>query len=244
MNSQHCLNCSTTLTGKFCVHCGQKASVHRYSMKHFVEHDLVHGVWHLDSGLFFTIKKLFTTPGHSIRGFIQGKRVGFFSVVTLLILIMGFSHFLSEFSGVKVSDLMPNNSHNSVDKLEDFTKKYPKLFLLFTIPIYAIVTFIWFRKSKLNLTEHVLLNAYKIAAELILALLFTVLTLVYTDNKGLQVVYTIVTLITVVYGLWYYRQFFSGYDYSKGGLIFRAVGAIMTSFMFTVFVGLVLRHFN
>ncbi len=88
-----CKNCNGAITGNFCANCGQKGSVHRYSFRYFVENDLIHGIWNLDNGFFFTIKELFKRPGHSIREFINGRRVGYFNVVTLLLIIIGVSHF-------------------------------------------------------------------------------------------------------------------------------------------------------
>ena len=108
---------------------------------------------------------MFTKPGHSIREFINGKRVGYFSFVTLLLLILGISHFLGEYAQVKISDLMPESSKGIMNELAEFTKKYPKSMLLITIPFYSIFSFLWFRKSKLNLTEHFVLNSYKTVAE-------------------------------------------------------------------------------
>lgn len=105
--AENCLNCGTRIAGKFCSNCGQKASVHKYFLKHFIQHGLIHGIWHVDSGIIFTIKELFTRPGHSIREFIFGKRVGYFSFVTLLLIIFGVSHFLGEYAQVKLSDLTP-----------------------------------------------------------------------------------------------------------------------------------------
>lgn len=90
---KNCKNCNEVITGNFCVNCGQKASVRRYSLKRFIEHDLVHGIWNVDNGIPFTIKELFLRPGHSVREFINGKRVGYSSFITLLILILGISHF-------------------------------------------------------------------------------------------------------------------------------------------------------
>jgi len=55
-------NCIETITGNFCANCGQNTSVHRYSFKHFIVHDLIHGFWNVDNGIFFTIKELFTRP--------------------------------------------------------------------------------------------------------------------------------------------------------------------------------------
>ena len=159
-----CLNCSNPVTEKFCSKCGQKTTTHKYSFKHFIEHDLIHGIWHVDNGILFTIRELFTRPGHSIREFINGKRVGYFSFVTLLLLILGISHFLGDYAQVKISDLMPESSQGITNKVEAFTNKYPKTMLLITIPFYSIFSFLWFRKSKLNLTEHFVLNSYKTVA--------------------------------------------------------------------------------
>tara|TARA_B110000259_G_C13918477_1_gene363840 strand:- start:398 stop:787 length:390 start_codon:yes stop_codon:yes gene_type:complete len=122
----NCQNCNEIIKGNFCANCGQKTSVHRYSFKHFIEHDLINGIWNVDNGVFFTIKELFTRPGHSIREFINGKRVKYFSVVTLLLIILAISHFVSEYSQVKLSDLMPESSKESINVIEEFTKEHPK----------------------------------------------------------------------------------------------------------------------
>ena len=117
---------------------------------------------------------MFTRPGNCVREFINGKRVGYFSFITLLLLILGISHVLVDFAQVKMSDLMPESSKSAVNEFQAFTKKYFKSMLLFTIPFYSIFSFIWFRKSKLNLTEHFVLNLYKTVAESLIGLLFLI----------------------------------------------------------------------
>jgi hypothetical protein len=235
---ESCQNCNETITGNFCANCGQKTSVHRYSFKHFIVHDLIHGFWHVDNGFFFTIKELFTRPGHSIREFINGKRVGFFSFVTLLVIILGVSHFVGEYSQVKLSDLMPENSKESMNVLEEFTKKYPKLTLLITIPFFSVFSFIWFRKSKLNLTEHFVLNSYKTVAESLIGLLFLIVTIFYTNIKVLTLIYSFFSFITIIYAFWYYKQFFSDYGYTKKSLIIRSLGVVFSYMFFSMFIGI------
>ncbi|MGC4232091.1 MAG: DUF3667 domain-containing protein [Niabella sp.] len=235
-----CLNCTNPVTENFCPKCGQKASVHRYSFKHFIKHDLVHGIWHVDNGIVFTIKELFTRPGHSIREFINGKRVGYFSFFTLLVLILGISHFLGEYSQVKLSDIMPESSKGAVNELQEFTKKYPKLTLLFTIPVYSIFSFLWFRKSKLNLTEHFVLNAYKTVVESLISLLFLIITIFYTNIKVLTIIYSFISLLTLIYAFWYYKQFFSDYGYSKKSLIIRSLSVILSYMFFSMLLGIVM----
>jgi hypothetical protein len=238
--TETCLNCTNPITEKFCSKCGQKASVHRYSLKHFIEHDLIHGIWHVDNGILFTIKELFTRPGHSIREFINGKRVGYFSFVTLLLFILGISHFLSEFAQIKLSDLMPETSKGFMNEFQEFTKKNPKIVLLIMIPLYSIFSFLWFRKSKLNLTEHFVLNSYKTVAESLIGLLFLIVTIFYTNIKVLTIVYSFISLSTIFYTFWFYRQFFSAYGYSKKSLIIRSLGVVFSYMSLSFFVGLIM----
>ena len=244
MTAETCKNCNHIITGNFCVECGQKASVHRYSFQHFIEHDLIHGVWHVDNGIIFTIKELFTRPGHSIREFINGKRVGYFNFVTLLVLIFSVSHFLGDYTTVNLSDLVPESSKGAMNELQKFSKKYPKAMLLLTIPFYSVFSFLWFRKSKLNLTEHFVLNSYKTVAESLIGLLFLIITIFYTNISVLTMLYSFIGLLTVIYAFWFYKQFFSGFGYSKRALIFRSLGVVFSYMFLSLFVGIVMGVMN
>ncbi len=234
-----CLNCSNPASENFCGNCGQKTSIHRYSFKHFIEHDLIHGIWHVDNGVLFTIRELFSRPGHSVREYLQGKRVGFFSFVSLLLIILGITHFLGEFAQVKISDLLPESSKGTVNELQEFTKENPKIILLLTIPFYSIFSYLWFKKAKLNLTEHLVLNSYKAVAESLIALLFLIVTIFYANIQVLAVVYSLISLFTLVYAVWFYRQFFSVFGYSKKSLIIRSLGVVLSYMLFYVLVGIV-----
>ncbi len=240
VTTENCLNCTNPIRSKFCPNCGQKTSVHRYSFKHFVEHDLIHGIWHVDNGIFFTIRELFSRPGHSIREFINGKRVGYFSFVTLLLLILTISHFLEEYVQVKVSDLMPENSRSAMNEVQEFIKKYPKSMLLLTIPFYSIFSFLWFKKSKLNLIEHFVLNSYKTVAESLIGLLFLIVTIFYTNIDVLAIIYSCISFFTFFYAFWFYRQFFSVYGYSNKSLIIRSIGVVFSYFCLSMLLGIIM----
>ncbi|MDY3548957.1 DUF3667 domain-containing protein [Riemerella anatipestifer] len=202
---------------------------------------MIHGIWHLDSGIFFTLKELLVRPGHSIREFIQGKRVGYFNFITLLILILGITHFLGEYAQVKLADLVPESGKGTMAEFEEFSKKHPKSLLLLTIPFYSFFSFLWFRKSGLNLTEHFVLNSYKTATESAIALLFLIITIFYTNISILIIVYGVTSFLTLAYGFWFYKQFFSAYGYSKKSLIIRSFGVIFSYMLLSVLVGMVMR---
>ncbi len=240
MNS-NCLNCANPVQHNFCPHCGQKASTHRYSMAHFVAHDLVHSVWHVDKGIFFTIKELFTRPGHSVREYIQGKRVNYFSFITLILLLLAVAGFLNPYLKVTMSDLMSENSRKMMNVIEKFTTSYPKITMLITLPISAFFSFIWFRRSKLNYSEHLVLESYKIIPLLLIGLLYSVLCVFYTNTVVLSILYFgVINIFGMVYSTWFYYQFFSGYNYSKKQLIFRSIMVQVTFMALSFLIGIIL----
>ncbi len=236
--SRKCKNCNRTTTKNFCANCGQKTNTHRYSFKYFVKHNLIHGIWHLDSGILFTIKELFTRPGHSIREFINGKRVRHFNVITLLIITIGTSHFVEKYSSFSFTGLMPNNA--GVNRwVDNFSTSFPKISILLAIFSYSIFSFFWFRKAKLNFSEHLILNAYKSVTEVLLSLIFIIITIFYTNKSGNQIIQTSLMFAFIVYSFWYYKQFFSAYGYSKKSLIIRSLATVFSHFIVTLIVAII-----
>lgn len=236
-----CLNCNRQLIENYCQNCGQKSTTHRYSLKHFIEHDIIHGVWHVDKGILFTIKELFTRPGHSVREFVQGKRINLFNFISLIVLLLATSSFLGHYTHVKMTDLMPESSKAMMSPVEKFATEYPKLVLVITIPIYSLFSFIWFRKTKLNFTEHLVLNSYKTSGELVIGLLFTALAIFNTNIKTLIIVYYFfVVFSSLIYSIWFYYQFFSKYEYSKRSLFFRAIMVPVSYMLISMITGFVM----
>lgn len=240
-----CLNCDQPLSTQYCAHCGQKASTHRYSVKHFVAHDLVHGIFHIDKGILFTVKELLTRPGHSVRAFIDGRRAGYFSYITLILILIGISHFLGTLTPITLTDIAPDNTKAAMSAVERFSTKYPKLVPLFTIPLASVFSFLWFRKSGRNITEHLILNAYKASGEMIIGLLFSIIIIFYRDKTVLYTLYTIIGLLAMVYGVWFYYQYFSVYGYKKWSLLLRCIMipvSITLTYMAVGFVSAVLTY--
>lgn len=100
MSSKNCLNCGHELVHKFCAYCGQKADTHHITVKHFITHDLAHGVFHLDKGILFTIKEAFTRPGKAALDYINAKRISYYNIFYLILLLVGLNllvqHYIIE----------------------------------------------------------------------------------------------------------------------------------------------------
>jgi hypothetical protein len=233
-----CLNCATPVAQMYCPNCGQKSTTHRYSIKHFIEHDFIHGVWHVDKGILFTVKELFTRPGHGVRDYIQGKRANYFSFVTLILLIITLSTLLAPYVHIKMTDLIPLKTRINMNSFEKFVSTYPKIVVILVIPFTSCISFLWFRKTRLNFSEHLVANSYKAAAELIIGLAFSLLIVFYTDIKVLSIIYlAVITPLIIIYGIVYYYQLFSGYDYSKKALLTRSILAVFSIFLVQGIIG-------
>ena len=89
-----CLNCDQPLTDRFCAHCGQPAATHRLTMGHLL-HEIPHSIWHVDKGIFFTLRELLRRPGPTILGYLRGQRARHFAPLSLLLLVTGIASFLA-----------------------------------------------------------------------------------------------------------------------------------------------------
>lgn len=222
---RQCLNCNNDVTNNFCSACGQKLSTHRYSLQHFFAHDLVHGVFHLDKGFFYTLKELFTRPGHSIREFVEGKRVNHFNYFSFALIILVVEYYVIDSSSLKSRDL-----YDDMDKYAGFqkvAKEYFKLVSLAGIPFFALTSYFIFRKSKQNYTEHLVLNIYRVSIILIINVLYIAVTVFYTNVQVLSVLMKTVPSAEIIYSSWFFFQYFSVFGYKKWTLIFRSILASM-----------------
>ncbi len=223
--NQHCLNCNQPVQGNFCAHCGQKATTHRFSLRHFLVHDLVKKVFHFDKGILHTVKALFTRPGHSTREYIQGKRVQFLDYFTFIVLVIAFGHFVGTLSDIPLIDTTRYFSGDEafVSRFSTITRENPKLFTLIRIPFLALFSFWFFKKSQLNYSEHIVLNTYKVAGDLLVTIVFTLLAIVFKNVVAFQFFYNCAFIATLLYSVWFYYQYFSAFEYSKWSLSARSI---------------------
>lgn len=219
--NQHCLNCNETNAAKFCPNCGQASSTHRYSIKHFFAHDFIHGFFHLDKGFIFTSKELFTRPGHSIREYIQGKRIAHFNFFSYIIILITANHFLTNYANIDISALLARTEQSKVaiSNFDKLVNEYPKISALAQIPLLALFSFLIFGKSNQNYTEHLVLNIYKAGGEFLIMIVFSIISVFYKNLVVLQFLFSFIIILSLLYSIWFYYQYFSVFGYSKKKLI-------------------------
>lgn len=98
MSSAHalpaaCENCSTSLQGDFCHHCGQSAHSPVRSFGHAVE-EVFESFWHLDGRIFRTLHQLLL-PGRLAAAYLAGHRTRYIPPIRLFVILSVLTFFVA-----------------------------------------------------------------------------------------------------------------------------------------------------
>ncbi|TGD59821.1 DUF3667 domain-containing protein [Flavobacterium humi] len=224
-HSSHCLNCHQEVLGKFCYDCGQKTDTHRITFKHFVLHDILHGVWHFEKGILFTIKEALIRPGKGSLDYISGKRVKYYNVFYLLLVLIGLNIFLSHYYDVFSSKYLNIVFEKESDEseLDRFLSEHAKLIIFSIVPLFALNSFLVFRRKRLNFSEHFIIAGMVYLGVILLVTLTEILSFldffkyidVVSKFSSLLISFAIMAYVPFAY----YNAFHS--DYSKRRFLFN-----------------------
>lgn len=205
-----CKNCGTLFTGNYCNNCGQSAETHEINF-HFLWHDIQHGLFHFDKGVLYTFKELFTRPGHSIRDYIQGKRIKHFKPISLTILIATLYALVYHLFHLNLFEYSNTEAFEKIDgnKLNEWIFNHYSVVALATIPLFSIASFLVFRKQGYNYTEHIILNAFSASQRIAVHLLFLPVFYFFHTQKGFSLTTEALTAIDILLLYSCYSQFFN-----------------------------------
>ncbi|HEX8331987.1 MAG TPA: hypothetical protein VF622_05150 [Segetibacter sp.] len=190
INEHVCKNCNNTFTESFCNKCGQKEA-NRITTSH-VAHDLLHVFVHADKGVFTFMSRVVFYPGIIARDFVEGKRKIFnpfqylIFAVGFILFLMAQSHFYEELENynAETTSKLPSYFKTGMQDFYAFVKKQGNIITFFTIPVYALFSWLCFKKREHNYPEHftiivfAMCQTYTLNAFLLLALMiFNVSTL-------------------------------------------------------------------
>lgn len=226
-----CLNCGKKVTDNYCSGCGQKTDTHRISLKNFIFHDVLHGTFHIEKGMLFTAKQALVRPGKAALEYIAGKRVAYYNVFYLILIVVGlmlfFRHFYEQLDRDNTSII-----HETKHYINEASKKFDllitqksKLIIFLFVPFGALNSLLLFRRKKLNLSEHAILSGMILLGILLISLMAHILfyfnLIVEGDIVAKIIDYSSPTLIVFYVGYAYYNAFST--DYSKFGIASRVL---------------------
>ncbi len=235
-----CLNCNFSISGKFCFNCGQKTDTHRITLKHFLFHDLLHGVWHMEKSIFFTIKEIITRPGLAALDYISGKRVKYYNVFSLIFLLLGIYLFINHYYTYFMLTIRGISDVNeaSSSALYLFATKYEKPLMLLLIPMMAICSYFVFSKRKFNFAEHLIISGFVFVGYLLISTLGIILAYfnLFEQDYIEDIITFIERCISIIFIIFCYYQV-TNREYSKMKFSFQM---LLFSVLFIVQVFLVL----
>lgn len=213
-----CKNCNHAYEGKFCPECGQKAKTGRITMRQVLKDIRSHFI-NFDQGFLYTIKELATHPGHSIREYLEGKRVRHIKPLKFMFWATAISFLLSHYIGFQ-ERLLQKIQENQVDKpqsqqfgrkITDLIMGYPSLLILSILPGIALCSWLFFRKKRYNYAEHFTINAFLLGEITLLSVIINILYLLWKDISLDQVaiIGTMQWLFWATYFGWAYGQLFN-----------------------------------
>lgn len=173
-----CKNCDTPHPEayNYCPNCSQKSRLHRLTF-HDILHEAVHYFTHADKGLFQLVRDLFTKRGLVAFEYIEGRRKKYFPPLNFFLLIAAVFVFVATM-GESKQTIDPNNVpeisqitdpaqkeyalqvFERKQKVSHFTTKYSNLMAMCSLPLTALVFWVFFRRSKYNFIEHLVAGMY------------------------------------------------------------------------------------
>jgi uncharacterized membrane protein len=242
-----CLNCEKPTMGNFCNHCGQKTDTHRITFKHFIFHDVLHGVWHIEKGILFTLKEALTRPGNAALDYIKGKRIRYYNVFYLILLLIGLGVFIENIyltTSLKYTSFLDSSyKEDEASVVLDFIGRYVKFFLALVVPVFALNSYWLFNRKKLFYSEHLIIFGMFYLGIIFFTLIGNILDFsVFVKPLAFisEWTNTILPIILIIYLIkGFYNAF--GNDYSKINFFLRILFYIALIVVELRILGLILK---
>lgn len=238
-----CKNCTRAFEGLYCYYCGQPAATGRITTREILT-DAIFSVVKVNRGFLFTARELTLRPGKAIRQFLAGQRVTYYAPHKYLFFIGAVTSFLTsryhsfsqEYGAVNA---FGGDTHSFFKAFFAYADAYATLINIVTIPVFALFSWLLFRRSGYNYAEHLVLNTYITSQQLLLFIGWLLITRVIpSPDEGLVGLYVAITLL---YNLWVYVQFCGAH--TRGSLL-RAVAAMGLAYLGQLLLNLLFFRFG
>lgn len=232
-----CANCARVTDSpeqKFCPACGQPTPAHRIDW-HFLGHELEHSVLHMDRGVLYTLKQLMLRPGHLIRDYIEGRRLGVVKPLLLVMLTGAAATLMAHYAldgdalgssftqGVEAGMHQGNANAKQAEAaatmmkvfgfVKDWMNSHLTLITLLVLPVQAAAFKLTFRRFKqINYPEWLVITSFLTAQLFVVWAVFMPLQRWWSDAQVAMI------LLAVTLNLISLTQVFPGYPRWKAFL--------------------------
>lgn len=154
--TQICKSCGAIGSANYCNICGQAFNSSRLTTKSIL-HEVFHFLTHLDKGFPFTLKKLLIEPGQMQRKYVEGTRNRHQKPFSMFFIFASFAALALYWINQTLIKYF-----NAGDVEEGaFFHKYWVVLQICLLPLYTLITYLFFRKAKYNYAEICVLLLYQ-----------------------------------------------------------------------------------
>jgi len=197
---KQCKYCKTIGKGNFCHSCGRKYKPERLSLRSLL-HEAFHFLTHLDNGFPYTLKKLFTSPGKMQKEYIEGNRYKYqkpFSMFFLCATIAALSIYW-------VNLILLKHFEAGDTKEAVFFHKYWVILQVLMLPFYSLITYLFFRRTKFNYGEIIILQLYLFSFLFIVLSMIHLLKFVFPHLQTRYIEFPAIILFTTITNLNFFK---------------------------------------
>jgi len=201
VNIRVCKSCGQSSTGNYCSNCGQALHVKRITFRSLL-HDIFHLFTHLDKGFGYTVKQLIVAPGYMQRNYIDGERTKHqkpFSMFFICATIAALTRYW-------VLKALNTYYQSGAISEADFFHEYMVLLNIALLPIYILITYLFFYKSKFNFAETGVLLLYAISFIFIASTFVILLKFIWHDLDTAYIEFLILLLYNAITFINFYRE--------------------------------------
>tara|TARA_R100001015_G_C4618986_1_gene175565 strand:+ start:1072 stop:1758 length:687 start_codon:yes stop_codon:yes gene_type:complete len=210
----------------------------RYNLKDSIGW-LLNSIFNLDHGFFYTTVKLIKKPGEVIGDVLNGVTIKYTHPFRLLFLWATISTILVVVLGTydaQTSDMYQNFdfSEDQIEfqkKMNEVLKKYLNFVIMLNVPIIAFFSWLFYRKHKLNYTEHLIINSYAFVTTTSLGVIL-VFAQYFLDNPSSMIWFSMlvnVALVGYVYSSFFKENYFASFFKYLAAFLLSYIGLMIIS---------------
>jgi hypothetical protein len=188
-----CRYCGFKGAGNYCGQCGKRFTEKRITLQNLL-HDVFHLFTHLDKGFGYTLKQLIVAPGSMQRSYVEGDRGRHqkpFSMFFICATVAGLARYWM----FRVL-LQYYNAGNSSEVT--FFHEYMVLLQIALLPLYALITYLFFLDTRFNFAEMGVLMLYSVSFLLLVSIFVSLLKFIW---PSLDTAYVELPILVVYYTL-------------------------------------------
>lgn len=239
-----CKNCEHVFEGNFCNHCGQKSKTERLDF-HYLQDEIKYTFLHINKGLLYSVKQLIIRPADTVREFIEGKRIGHYKPILLLVVLAGVNGLLYHYF-INIGDIFKESKAimigGSNGQNEDITKEvmdwiyaHYSLFEIVQLPFVSLASYLSFKKYGYNYIENIIINSFAASQRLVYSIIIFPLIYLASKTSHFILITNLVSLPVFFISIWFYIKLFK--NKVIGDVIVRL---LLFMFLAFIFLGIML----